>query len=97
MGWSAALTQPIDAAALCKMADRGQIIGSVLDGPLAFDTAGSAAAALVKELNSPIAREVNILVVPDLESGKMLAKQLEYLGGQPPSPASFLVRRSRSS
>lgn len=71
----------IDAAALCKMADRGQITGGILDGPLAFDTAVSAEAALVKKLDSPIAGEADILVVPDLESGNMLAKQLEYLGG----------------
>ncbi len=71
----------IDAAALCKMADRGQITGGILDGPLAFDTAVSAQAALVKKLNSPIGGEADILVVPDLESGNMLAKQLEYLGG----------------
>ncbi|MEW1781258.1 bifunctional enoyl-CoA hydratase/phosphate acetyltransferase [Arthrobacter sp. NPDC080086] len=71
----------LDAAALCKMADRGQITGAVLDGPLAFDNAVSAAAALIKGIVSPVAGQADILVVPDLESGNMLAKQLEYLGG----------------
>jgi phosphate acetyltransferase len=71
----------LDAAALCKMADRGQIIGGLLDGPLAFDTAVSAKAAQIKGLVSQVAGQADILVVPDLESGNMLAKQLEYLGG----------------
>jgi len=71
----------LDAAALCKMADRGQITGGILDGPLAFDTAVSAKAAGIKNLVSPVAGQADILVVPDLESGNMLAKQLEYLGG----------------
>lgn len=71
----------LDAAALCKMADRGQIQGGVLDGPLAFDNAVSAAAARIKGITSPVAGQADILVVPDLESGNMLAKQLEYLGG----------------
>ena len=71
----------LDAAALCKMADRGQITGALLDGPLAFDNAVSAAAARVKGIVSPVAGAADILVVPDLESGNMLAKQLEYLGG----------------
>jgi phosphate acetyltransferase len=71
----------LDAAALCKMADRGQITGGVLDGPLAFDTAVSAKAAQIKGLISRVAGQADILVVPDLESGNMLAKQLEYLGG----------------
>jgi phosphate acetyltransferase len=75
------IVSTIDAAALCKMADRGQITGAILDGPLAFDTAVSAEAARVKKLNSPINGEADILLVPDLESGNMLAKQLEYLGG----------------
>ncbi|MDX9967997.1 MAG: bifunctional enoyl-CoA hydratase/phosphate acetyltransferase [Hydrogenophaga sp.] len=70
----------LDAAALCKMADRGQIAGGVLDGPLAFDNAVSAAAARVKGIDSPVAGQADVLVVPDLESGNMLAKQLEYLG-----------------
>lgn len=70
----------IDAAALCKMAERGQITGGVLDGPLAFDNAVSEEAARVKGIESPVAGRADILVVPDLESGNMLAKQLEYLG-----------------
>jgi len=71
----------LDAAALCKMADRGQITGAVLDGPLAFDNAISAAAARIKGIVSDVAGAADILVVPDLESGNMLAKQLMYLGG----------------
>jgi phosphate acetyltransferase/phosphate butyryltransferase len=71
----------LDAAALCKMADRGQIVGAVLDGPLAFDNAVSVAAARTKGIVSEVAGAADILVVPDLESGNMLAKQLEYLGG----------------
>ena len=75
------ITSTLDAAALCKMADRGQIQGAILDGPLAFDTAVNAEAARVKNLKSPVAGVADILLVPDLESGNMLAKQLEYLGG----------------
>jgi phosphate acetyltransferase/phosphate butyryltransferase len=71
----------MDAAALCKMADRGQIEGAILDGPLAFDNAVSAAAARTKGIVSDVAGAADILVVPDLESGNMLAKQLEHLGG----------------
>ena len=71
----------LDAAALCKMSERGQITGAILDGPLAFDTAVSVEAAQVKNLQSPVAGFADILIVPDLESGNMLAKQLEYLGG----------------
>jgi len=71
----------LDAAALCKMAERRQIEGGVLDGPLAFDTAVSAEAAAIKGLTSPVAGAADIFVVPDLESGNMLVKQLEYLGG----------------
>ena len=70
----------LDAAALCKMADRGQITGGLLDGPLAFDNAVSIAAARTKGIVSEVAGRADILVVPDLESGNMLAKQLEYLG-----------------
>ncbi len=69
----------IDAAALCKMADRGQIVGGILDGPLAFDNAVSLEAARAKGIVSPVAGRADILVVPDLEAGNMLAKQLEYL------------------
>lgn len=70
----------LDAAALCKMADRGQIKGGLLDGPLAFDNAVSAAAARIKGIDSRVAGHADILVVPDLESGNLLAKQLEYMG-----------------
>ena len=70
----------IDAAALCKMADRGQIKGGLLDGPLAFDNAISLLAAKTKGIVSAVAGNADILVVPDLESGNMMAKQLEYLG-----------------
>ncbi|MGL4407382.1 MAG: phosphate acyltransferase, partial [Zoogloea sp.] len=69
----------IEAAALCKMADRGQIKGGILDGPLAFDNAVSLVAAKTKGIRSPVAGQADILVVPDLESGNMVAKQLEYL------------------
>jgi phosphate acetyltransferase len=69
----------IDAAALCKMADRGQIKGGLLDGPLAFDNAVSLVAAKTKGILSAVAGNADILVVPDLESGNMVAKQLEYL------------------
>lgn len=69
----------IDAAALCKMADRGQIKGALLDGPLAFDNAISLQAADTKGIVSPVAGCPDILLVPDLESGNMLAKQLTYL------------------
>jgi phosphate acetyltransferase len=69
----------IDAAALCKMADRGQITGGELDGPLAFDNAISPEAARVKGIKSPVAGWAQILVVPDLEAGNMLAKNLSFL------------------
>jgi phosphate acetyltransferase len=69
----------IDAAALCKMADRGQITGGILDGPLAFDNAISPEAASIKGLTSPVAGRAQIIVVPDLESGNMLAKNLTFL------------------
>ena len=71
----------LDAAALCKMADRGQITGAILDGPLAFDNAISEAAAKTKKITSPVAGKANVLLVPDLEAGNMLAKQLQYLAG----------------
>jgi phosphate acetyltransferase len=71
----------IDAAALCKMADRRQITGGVLDGPLAFDLAVSAISAEAKGLVSPVAGQADILIVPGIESGNMLAKQLDYLAG----------------
>jgi phosphate acetyltransferase/phosphate butyryltransferase len=69
----------LDAAALCKMADRGQITGGILDGPLAFDNAVSEEAAKTKGIVSPVAGRADIFVVPDLEAGNMLSKQLEYL------------------
>jgi phosphate acetyltransferase len=69
----------IDAAALCKMADRGQITGGLLDGPLAFDNAISKDAARVKGITSEVAGDPDILVAPDLEAGNMLAKQLSFL------------------
>jgi phosphate acetyltransferase len=69
----------LDAAALCKMADRGQIAGGILDGPLAFDNAISVVAARTKGIKSLVAGQADILLVPDIESGNMLAKQLEYL------------------
>jgi phosphate acetyltransferase len=75
----------IEAAALCKMADRRQITGGILDGPLAFDNAISLEAAQTKGIKSPVAGLADILVVPDLESGNMVAKQLEYLAGAVPA------------
>src|SRR5690554_3907661 len=69
----------LDAAALCKMADRGQIKGGTLDGPLAFDNAISESAARTKGIDSPVAGRADILVAPDLESANMLMKQLTYL------------------
>jgi phosphate acetyltransferase len=69
----------VEAAALCKMADRGQITGAVLDGPLAFDNAIDPQAARIKGIQSPVAGRAQILVVPDLEAGNMLAKNLIYL------------------
>lgn len=69
----------LDAAALCKMADRGQIEGALVDGPLAFDNAVSKQAAAIKGIRSPVAGESDILLTPDLEAGNMLAKQLAYL------------------
>jgi phosphate acetyltransferase len=75
------LPSTIDAAALCKMADREQITGGILDGPLAFDIAVSPEAVEAKNLKSDVAGAADILVVPDLVAGNMLAKQLDYLGG----------------
>lgn len=71
----------VEAAALCKMAERGQITGGVLDGPLAMDNAVSPEAAEIKGLTSPVAGRAQILVVPDLEAGNMLAKNLTFLSG----------------
>jgi phosphate acetyltransferase len=71
----------IEAAALCKMADRGQITGGVLDGPLALDNAVDLTAAKIKKIDSPVAGQADVLVVPDLEAGNMLAKSLSFLAG----------------
>jgi len=71
----------IEAAALCKMADRGQITGGILDGPLALDNAISEEAAAIKKIVSSVAGRANVLVVPDLEAGNMLAKSLSFLAG----------------
>ena len=69
----------IEAAALCKMADRGQITGGILDGPLALDNAISSEAAKIKKIDSPVAGRADILVAPDLEAGNMLAKSLTFM------------------
>jgi len=69
----------VEAAALCKMADRGQITGGILDGPLALDNAISLEAARIKRIESPVAGRANVLIVPDLEAGNMLAKSLSFL------------------
>ncbi len=71
----------LEAAALCKMADRKQITGALLDGPLALDNAISPEAAKIKKIDSPVAGRANVLVVPDLEAGNMLAKSLTFLAG----------------
>ncbi len=76
---NAKVPSTIEAAALCKMADRGQITGAQLDGPLALDNAISVEAAAVKKIASAVAGRANILVVPDLEAGNMLAKSLSFL------------------
>jgi phosphate acetyltransferase len=71
----------VEAGALCKMADRGQITGAILDGPLALDNAISLESVKIKKINSPVAGRANVLVVPDLEAGNMLAKSLSFLAG----------------
>jgi phosphate acetyltransferase len=76
---TAKIPSTIEAAALCKMADRGQITGGLLDGPLAFDNAIDPEAARIKGISSPVAGQAQILVVPDLEAGNMLAKNLSFL------------------
>ncbi len=78
---SSKMQATLDAAALCKMAERGQIKGGILDGPLAFDNAVSEQAALTKKIVSPVAGRADILLAPDLEAGNMLSKQLQYLAG----------------
>jgi phosphate acetyltransferase len=76
---TAKIPSTIEAAALCKMAERGQITGAVLDGPLAFDNAVSPEAARIKGIKSEVAGRAQILIVPDLEAGNMLAKNLSFL------------------
>ena len=76
-----AIPSTIDAACLAKMADRGQIEGAIVDGPLAFDNAISAESGKVKGINSPVSGDVDILMVPELVSGNILGKDLEYLAG----------------
>jgi phosphotransacetylase/acyl dehydratase len=71
----------VEAAALCKMADRGQITGGIVDGPLAFDNAISLEAARKKHIHSPVAGRADILITPDLEAGNMLVKQLVFMAG----------------
>lgn len=76
---NAKIQSTLDAAALCKMADRGQITGGLLDGPLALDNAVDLAAAKIKRIHSPVAGHADILVTPDLEAGNMLAKSLSFM------------------
>jgi phosphotransacetylase len=76
-----AIPSTLDAAALCKMADRGQIAGAIVDGPLAFDNAISLDAARIKKITSPVAGDPDLLMVPNLEAGNILFKQLQYLAG----------------
>jgi len=71
----------VEAGALCKMADRGQITGAIVDGPLALDNAISLESVKIKKIDSPVAGRANVLVVPDLEAGNMLAKSLSFLAG----------------
>jgi phosphotransacetylase/acyl dehydratase len=76
-----AIPSTLDAAALCKMVDRGQITGAIVDGPLAFDNAISSDAARIKKIKSPVAGDVDLLLVPNLEAGNILFKELQYLAG----------------
>ena len=76
-----AIPSTLDAAALCKMVDRGQITGAIVDGPLAFDNAISSDAAKIKKIKSRVAGDVDLLMVPNLEAGNILFKQLQYLAG----------------
>src|SRR6476660_268173 len=71
----------VEAAALCKMVDRHQVTGALVDGPLALDNAISLEAAKIKQIDSPVAGRANVLLVPDLEAGNMLAKSLSFLAG----------------
>jgi len=76
-----AIPSTLDAAALCKMVDRGQITGAIVDGPLAFDNAISSDAARIKKIDSPVAGDVDLMMVPNLEAGNILFKELQYLAG----------------
>jgi phosphotransacetylase/acyl dehydratase len=76
-----AIPSTLDAAALCKMVDRGQITGAIVDGPLAFDNAISGEAAKIKKIDSPVAGDPDLLMVPNLEAGNILFKELQYLAG----------------
>jgi phosphate acetyltransferase len=78
---NARVPNTVEAAALCKMADRGQITGALVDGPLALDNAIDMGAAQIKKIVSPVAGRANVLIVPDLEAGNMLAKSLTFLAG----------------
>ena len=78
---SSKIPSTIDAAALCKMADRGQIVGGLLDGPLALDNAISRDAAQIKHIDSPVAGDPDVLVVPNMEAGNLLAKELIFMSG----------------
>jgi phosphate acetyltransferase len=78
---NAKVPSTVEAAALCKMVDRGQITGAVVDGPLALDNAIDIGAAKIKKIESPVAGRANVLLVPDLEAGNMLAKSLSFLAG----------------
>ena len=91
---TAKIPSTIDAAALCKMADRGQITGAILDGPLAMDNAISVIAAKTKGIASEVAGDADILVVPDLEAGNILAKLLTFLANA--DAAGLVLRRTRS-
>jgi phosphotransacetylase len=76
-----AIPSTLDAAALCKMVDRGQISGAIVDGPLAFDNAISSDAAQIKKIKSPVAGDPDLLMVPNMEAGNILFKELQYLAG----------------
>jgi len=78
---NAAIPSTLDAAALCKMVERGQITGAIVDGPLAFDNAISSDAARIKKIKSPVAGDPDLLMVPNLEAGNILFKELQYLAG----------------
>jgi len=78
---SSKVPSTVEAGALCKMADRGQITGAMLDGPLALDNAISMESVAIKKIDSPVAGRANVLVAPDLEAGNMLAKSLSFLAG----------------